>query len=176
MQGENYLGPSAIGCFRYTIGYYGNVSHRGIPCPAGTSPATAAADGKRQAAAARTARLLSVFVKDKDLPLDLATAVQDGIGVPAAAAGSSSPRPSALASAPPLSPIDFAAANGIAALSVPQPGGACDYLRTTSAPATNGAPRGVSVYAWAAPTRDPCTGVAALAEGGYTSADPYAGG
>ena len=72
--------------------------------------------------------------------------------------------------------IDFTTANGVAALSVPQPAGACDYLRVTSAPTTNGAPLGVSVCAWAAPTRDPRTGQAALAEGGYASADPYAGG
>lgn len=176
MQGEYYFGPSAIGCFRYTVGYYGTVSHRSIPCPADTSPAAAAAEGKRQAAAARTARLLSGFTKDRPLPLDLATAVQDGIGVPASATGSSSPRPSALASAPPLSPSDFATANAVAALSVPQPAGACVYLRMTSAPSTNGAPLGVSVYAWAAPTRDPCTGQAALTEGGYVNADPHAGG
>lgn len=176
MQGETYFGPSAIACFRYTIGYYGNVTHRGIPCPAGTSPAAAAAEAERQAAAARTARLLSGLIKDRQLPLDLAEVVQDGIGMPASAASSSSPQPSAVASAPQLGPNDFATANGVAALAVPQPAGACNYLRMTSAPAANGASRGVSVYAWAAPTRDPCTGQAALAEGGYVSADPHAGG
>ncbi|HEV2346228.1 MAG TPA: hypothetical protein VGS97_19165 [Actinocrinis sp.] len=63
MQGETDFGPSAIGCFRFTIGYYGNVSHRGIPCPAGISPSAALAEARRQAAAAQTARALSVFVK-----------------------------------------------------------------------------------------------------------------
>lgn len=176
MQGETDFGPSAIGCFRFTIGYYGNVSHRGIPCPAGISPSAASAEARRQAAAAQTARASSVFVKGKPLPLDLATAVQDGIGVPASVGASGGARPSATVSAPPLRAIDFAAADGVAALSVPQPDGACVYLRLTSTSAKGGSPGGVSVYGWAAPTRDPCTGRSALAEGGYVSVDPYAGG
>lgn len=184
MQGETDFGPSAIGCFRFTIGYYGRVSHSGISCPAGLSPSAAAAEAQRQAAAAQTARALSVFVKDRPLPLDLAAAQRDGIGVSPSASVPGGPRPSATAvvtatataSAPPLGPIDFATANGVATLSVPQPGGACVYLLLTDAPAKSDSPRGVSVYGWAAPTRDPCTGSAALAEGAYVSADPYAGG
>lgn len=176
MQGETDFGPSAIGCFRFTIGYYGNVSHSGIPCPAGISPSTAAAEAQRQAAAAQTARALSIFVKGEPLPLDLASALQDGIGVPASVGGLGDARPSATASAAPLVANDFDAEDGVAALSVPQPDGACVYLRLTEASATSGSPGGVSVYGWAAPTRDPCTGQAALSEGGYVSADPYAGG
>lgn len=176
MQGETYFGPSAIGCFRFTIGYYGNVADRGIPCPAGISPASAAAEAQRQAAAAGTARQWSVLLKARKLPLDLVTAVQEGIGAPSAATGSSSPGPSAIGRAARLTQIDFATANGVAALSVPQPGGACVYLRVTSVPATKGFPQGVSVYGWAAPTRDTCAGRTALAEGSYVTADPYAGG
>lgn len=175
MQGETYFGPSAIGCFRFTLSYYGDVSHHAIPCPAGSSPSAAAEAAQRQSTTAQNARSYDRFVDGKPLPLDLAAALQDGIGVPSLATASSEPRPSAAADAP-LGPTDFAADNGVAALSVPQPGGACIYLHLTDAPVNNVSRRGVSVYGWAAPTRDPCTGQAALSEGGYVSADLYVGG
>lgn len=130
MQGETYFGPSAIGCFRFTVGYYGHVSYHGIACPADTSASAAAAEARRQAAAAQAVRSLPAFVKDKPVPLDLATAQQDGIGVLAPVITTASPRPSAIASAPPLNPIDFATTNGVSALAVPQADGAPDRPAT----------------------------------------------
>lgn len=122
------------------------------------------------------------------LPQDLATAQRDvaarlnararagtTTGTPSTSAPTS-PAVSAIPAAPVLTAIDFAATDTAAALSVPQPGGACIYLRFAEATGKAGSPRVLSVSGWAAPVQDPCTGRAALVAGGYASADPYAGG
>lgn len=165
MQGESYDGPSAIACYRFTTGYYAHSTHTGIPCAAGVTAARAASEARIQTHTTAVAAASRRFHPGQAMPIDLAQAER------IAGVGSSTH-----SSTDTLTAVDFAAGDGAAALALPQPAGGCVYLRFTSAAATSTTAGGVNTYGWAAPTNAPCTGSAALANGGYVTHDAHAGG
>jgi hypothetical protein len=177
MQGETYGGPSAILCFRFTVGYYPRITHTSVPCPPDASPAHTAALAQRQAAATTTAHAFAGSKQGRAVPLDLAEAEQAaGIGAPSTASVAPTGLASPTANEPLLTSAGFATAHGIAALAVPQTSDACLYILFARAKAANGLPGGLAIRGWAAPTQAACTGSAALTAAGYISNDSRAGG
>ncbi|MBR7833235.1 hypothetical protein KDL01_08160 [Actinospica durhamensis] len=185
MQGETDMKPSGIGCFTYTVGYYGySGTESQVTCPSSLTTGLAQATATRQISVQIAAARYDSTITTKTVPTTLAAAVHlFEFSTPAGAIAP--PAPPGLAD---VTAADFATGTDAvqhrpdAALAVPQPAGGCIYVsyRWIQASWVGGGSAGTSdsavTRAWAAPTDAPCTGTAALSAGTFLTADRNAGG
>ena len=179
MQGETDMDPSGIACYTFTVAYYGyNDTKSHASCPSSLTTEVARATATRQIREQSNTARYNTGAALKAIPTTLSAAEKSiGLSGPTSA--------SAIAG---VTGVDFATGTDAlqhkpdAALALPQSGGGCIYVsyRWIQASWADHGSAGTSdsavTRAWAAPTDDPCTGAAALAAGGFLTADTRAGG
>ncbi len=182
MQGETDMDPSGIGCFTYTVGYYGySGTESQFTCPSSLTTAVARATATRQISEQIAAARYDSTIATGSIPTTLAAA--EHLFAFATPAGASVPTGlTGLTAANFATGTDAVQHRPDAALAVPQTGGGCIYViyRWIQASRVGGGSAGTSDSAvtrsWVAPTDAACTGTAALSAGAFLTADRNAGG
>ena len=179
MQGETDMDPAGVGCFTFTVGYYGNSDTKSqVACPSSLTTAAAQATATRQIAEQIGAERYDTTIASGAIPTTQAAAEQlIGLGGPANSSATAS-----LTAANFATGTDSVQHRPDAALALPQSGGGCVYVlyRWVQVSRVGGGTTSTSdspvTRAWAAPTDAACTGTAALSAGAFLTADRYAGG